>query len=246
MEKTYKTSWIAMVTFMSAVTTAPAKYTNRPLNGYVCSGNFYDNLTDISQHQCVHRCLSNGQCATLSYNPVSHYCLLGFEPCPSATLHPEFMLMVFRETERRDCIFWIPRNNDTTTDRVFTAMVGNPFRLGRLSEGDNQIPGFAKPGILYITDLILNQRRTVSEYDILVVSPSCSLAWLPYRSGDSLPEGSQQTGIMNGVAVYSIMVPDHKKGIQRFGLYVVGEVVGHYSFRGDIHTTTDMYILVHV
>ena len=66
MEKTYKISWIAMVTFLSAVTTAPAKYTNRPLNGYVCSDNFYDNLTDISQHQCVHRCLSNApHCPTI-------------------------------------------------------------------------------------------------------------------------------------------------------------------------------------
>ena len=107
-----------MIPFLSEATTATAKCTNRPLNGYVCSDNFYDNLTDMASHRCFHRCLSDPQCATLPYNPVGHYRLLGFEPCPLATLHPEFMLMIFRETERRDCISCISRNNDAITNTI--------------------------------------------------------------------------------------------------------------------------------
>ena len=245
--KTCKISWMAMITFLFAATTALAKYTNRPLNGYVCNDNFYEHRTDISQHQCLHRCLSNDQCATLSYNPVGNFCLLGSERCPSATLHPEFMLMVFRETERhQDCISWIPGNKETTTDRVLTATVGPPFRLARWSDGNNQLPGFSKTiGMMFFPDVNINQfRRIVGGYDVLVVSRSCTLAWVPYTAGKPLPDGAQQTGVLNGVAVYSIMVPDKRKKLQRFGSYVAGDVVGYQTLWGDIRNVTDVYILV--
>ena len=132
------------------------KYTNRPLNGQFCNGNFYENVTDMSQHWCLHRCLSNSQCATLSYNPVGYYCLLGYEACSSATLHPEFMLMVFRELEQLDCISCVPRDDASTTDRLLTTTVGPPYLLGLWREGNNQMPGFA-PSILVATDMKLKR-----------------------------------------------------------------------------------------
>ena len=238
--------WALVFVLLSKAAAPHTKYTNRPLNGYFCNANFLENATDVSQHQCVHRCLSNSQCTTLSYNPVGRYCLLASERCPSATLHPEFMLMVFRETERHpNCISWI-RRDEAATDRILTATMGHPYELGRLSEGNDQIPGFVRYGRLFIADLNTNRERWVREYSVLVVSPSCTLAWVPYKAGDSLPNGAQQAGVLNGVALYSIMVPLEEHGLQRFGFHVVGEGVGRYGSYGDIYTTTDMYILVPV
>ena len=57
--------------------------------------------------------------------------------------------------------------------------------------------------MLYVADLNLNKVIGVDEYDVLVVSPSCSLAWVPYKAGYSLPDAAQKTGFLNGVAVYS-------------------------------------------
>ena len=154
--------------------------------------------------------------------------------------------MVFRETERHpNCISWI-RSNEAAVDRIFTATMGYRYILGRLSEGNDQIPGFSRYGRLYIADLDIKRERWVSEFSVLVVSPSCTLAWVPYKAGDSLPDGAQQAGVLNGVAVYSIMVPLEEIGIQRFGFYVIGEDVGHYASYGDNYNTTDMYILVPV
>ena len=83
--------------------------------------------------------------------------------------------MVFRETEQLgNCISWIPRNEENITDRAVITAVGMPVLIGRLSEGNNQITGFATPlppihdGKLYVADLNLDQERAVSEYDVLV------------------------------------------------------------------------------
>ena len=104
---------------------------------------------------------------------------------------------------------WISRDEESATDWVFTTTVGMPVSVGRLRAGNNKITGFATPyppvhsGRLYVADLNLNKEIGFDEYDVLVVSPSCSLAWVPYKAGDSLPDGAQKTGFLNGVAVYS-------------------------------------------
>ena len=127
------------------------------------------------------------------------------------------MLMVFRATERhQDCTSWIPESEETTSDRLLTATVSIPYLLGRLSEGENQTTGVVGRGLLHITDLKLNRLKLVDEYDVLVVSASCSMAWVPYKAGDTLPYGALQTGVVSGVAVYSIMMPVEAFG-QRFG-----------------------------
>ena len=67
--------------------------------------------------------------------------------------------------------------------------------------------------------------------------------------GDDLPDGAQQTGVLNGVAVYSTMVFRKENDgvqVQRFGFYVAGDAVGYYVWYRVIHTPTVMYILVHV
>ena len=118
-----------------------------------------------------------------------------------------------------------------------------PRQLGRLNKSDNKIPEMDFNGKLLIADLSLNQVKSVEEYELLVVSPSCSLAWVPYKVGDPLPDGAQQTGILNGVAVYSMLVPIREWRFERFGFYVVGDIVGHYIWSGEIIGTLDMYIL---
>ena len=240
---------LAVVLFVSVTVTVVAKFTNRPLNGNFCNDTCYMNLTNTFQHQRLHRCLSNSQCATLSYNPVGRYCLLRSEPCPSATLHPQFMMMVFRETERHhDCISWIPKTGTTTDYRLFTSTAGYQYNLGRSLEEDNQITGFAYGMHLRIPDRESNRENLVDEYELLAVSPSCTLAWVPYNAGDTFPDGVLQTGLRNGVAVYSIMVPRVYRGnpYQRFGFYVAGEDVGYYTWHSNIHRPSEMYILVKV
>ena len=246
--------WTVMGTLLYAAAAAVTKYTNRPLNGFYCNESFYENVSDVSQHQCIHRCLSNSQCATLSYNPVGLYCLLSLETCLMATPHPEFMLMVFREMEHhRDCISWIPGNDENTTKRLLTTTERLPFRLGRSNEGSNQIPGLALPplpdvqlGMMFVADRNSKTGRWVFEYDVLAVSPSCTLAWVDYKATDALPDGAQQTGVVNRVAAYSIKVIREEFDLQTLGFYVAGDVAGYYWLFDDVAHATDMLILVRV
>ena len=248
----------ALFTFLSIPATAPVRYTNRPLNGYACFDNYFENLTDVPQSMCVHRCLSNQQCNTLSYNPVGSYCLLGSEPCPSAKRHPEFMLMVFRYKEHRDCISWIPKHEDNTTDRLVVSSMGIEIRVSRVNSENDLYPGFATPpvhrpgvasGIMAIATKT-GETRTFTTYDVLVVSTSCSLAWAPYKATERLPDRVVQTGFQGDVAVYSIMMPRDVMfygWMELFGFYVAGENVGYFpELQNGQTTTTEMYILVEV
>ena len=160
------------------------KFTRQPLNGYHCDIDYYANVKNILRHRCTELCIKDSQCWVLSYNAQNMYCLMGSEPCPSVVAHQHFSLMVFREKEDEYCVSWIqPLNNPVNWPRLVETLPGRntgfPGAVGRMKIGQNihlghiLQPRWARPGYFPIGGKEVSEPRN---YELLSVSPSCSLA----------------------------------------------------------------------
>ena len=230
------------------------KFTRQPLNGYHCNIEYYTNVTNLRRHRCTSLCIKDPQCWVLSYNHESSYCLMGSEPCTSAEVHPHFSLMVFREKEDETCVSWIPPLNDSAIPArlVETRPHLNPNHhaaLGRMTIGQNiylgtvLTPWAVRSGYFPIDG---NEVVEPTNYELLLVSPNCSIAWVPYTTGDMVPAAALKLGYVTGKGpTYSIRVYAADVNADKFGVYATGDSVAYYPHFGT-PSATEVLILTRV
>ena len=227
------------------------KYTNRPLNGYYCNNGHYTNVTAIQQHRCTNICIKDPQCLVLSFNAIRHYCLLNSRPCAIAHKHPEILLMIFRWDPDVHCSNWVPPPNDGVN--IPPRLVENDpsqkvhCAVGRIRVGANVHPGHVAHIVSSSAGFfIVDGVRVVenSNYELLSVSPNCTLAWFPYTAGEALPPGVLQSGYTENLGpTYSIRVWSSQFQVDLYGVYRIGDTDGYYVANTAL-TTKEMDILV--
>ena len=104
-----------------------------------------------------------------------------------------------------------------------------------------------KPGDAWFAPVWIEGELTVSQwpdYEIMSVSPFCTLAWVPYTAEDVLPRGAVEGGYLIGEGpTYSISV--YRAGALKFGEYAAGHSVAYYYYNG-VKTATEFDILVRI
>ena len=234
--------------FVMSTEICSRKYTKYPTQGYYCNSLCQVNVTNTLQHHCIHKCSADSQCRVLSYNTVHHYCLLGTEPCVVADEHPDFMLMVFRLSETEQCVSWETEN---IPKRMVGSLQHSPTGVVCRHRIAQEIhPGIGFPQTEENCHFTPPSRREElapwPDYELLSVSANCTLSWMPYAPGDILPTSAVKTGYITGVGhTYTARI--HRVDIDsfKFGVYVPGENVAHYSYFGD-KSATIFDILVQV
>ena len=223
------------------------KFTNRPLNGYHCITEYYANTTSIPRHRCTNLCTQDPQCRVLSYNPVTQSCLMGAEPCKAAEASAHSSLMVFREMEDESCVSWTPLLNDQPRLVGTGPHHARQAAVGRMGIGQNTYLGHInlpeRKGYFTIDN---SEVPEPTNFEVLSVSPSCSLAWMPYTTGDTVPAAALKLGYVTGVGhTYSIRVQRPDLNTDKFGVYAAGDAAAYYPFHGVI-SATEVDILVQV
>ena len=220
-------------------------YTNKPLDGYYCDGGYSTMDGNITQKLCTRACLISQVCATMAYNPVNGACLLAALPCVVARKQGEFMLMVFRKQEHVNCAVWVQDESGVIPGRILSlgdSHVGRVYNNGDLLVGNANQPGqnwntyIAREG----------QQIYFPTEDLLTVHPNCTMAWLPYNAGDSLPSKAVATGgLANGRRLYSSLsfhAPANKWVI---GTYAEGDTAAYYAYDGSNAVTLfDILVVV--
>ena len=168
----------------------------------------------------------------MSYNPVTSTCLLAEQPCVKAEKHDEFMLVIFREQEHVDCAVWVRDQQSVVPERLLNG--SHNTHVGRVFLGDDVVVGATtKPGDNWSTYMVrdgdvVNFRNN----DLLTVHPNCTMAWLPYKAGEVLPQKAIVTGILaNGRRIYSSA--SWRAGIWRIGSYTEGDTTAYYAHSGS-------------
>ena len=242
----FHSALILCVWFTSATPVCQQRYTNRPLNGFRCNGPNYASPRSVTQGSCVHACMASRSCSTMSYNPVSNTCLLAGQPCVKAEKHDDFMLMIFREQENVDCSVWVRDQSGVVPARM---LIGpDDAQVGRVTVGDELLVGQAyNPGQNWNTYIAKdgNQIYFPNE-DFLTVHANCTMAWLPYTAGDSVPHKAVVTGMLaDGRRLYSSLSWHTPCSCWRIGSYAEGDTAAYYAHSGS-NAVTDFDILVEV
>ena len=226
------------------------KYTNGPMNGYYCNIGHYANISTNNQLQCTDMCIRDPSC----YNVVHESCLLGSKPCAVAVQHSDFLLMVFRWDETIQCPHWFPPPNDGVN--LPSRLVENkpPYTVhvavGRIIQGTDIYPTHvAHVSSQAVGWAVLGVGNVVSEdinYDLLSVSPNCTLAWLPYSPGDRVPLRALPIGMLSDTGpTYSIRFRREDINADAYGVYIPGQSVGYSPHFGGT-SVTGIDILVKV
>ena len=239
--------WIFTVSFaLQIVPAGGVKYTHRPMNGYYCASAYMTNYTAIGHQSCVAHCITNPHCWVLAYNSRAKYCLLGTLPCAEAVAGDDFRMMTFRKHENISCIQWVWSDGTSYPSRtveqvhpLYQALARKPI------QGEIYI-GRSNPGLGKIFLARNGAAANYRDYYLLVVSESCSVAWVPYTAGMPLPRGTVEGGYLELFgATYCMRVWNTQAATYLYGYYAHSSGLGYYAYYGS-KTTTQMDVLVQI
>ena len=222
------------------------KFTKLPLYGYRCMDNS-NNVTEVSMYQtdrpqCVWKCLKMEMCRHLSHYHDTAQCILGLGECEFLTLSPGGSVNVFGPP-RGSCLHWGSRQE---YGRVPVAITGRS-QLARITTGDAVLVGAfdIDPGKFWANNvgvLVGPVYESDPDIEFLTVDPACSLPWMPYTAGESLPTEVITGGhLSDGSIAYVIRVTVND--FQQFGYYHAESELGYYA-RIDAISITSMEILL--
>ena len=226
--------WVRVLGYMNF-------YTNRPLNGFYCPGGLLKNISDIDQQLCTRHYLFHPACRVLSYNQRDRFCMLGEIPCNVAETHTAYMLMVFKPNLSGDCSIWKPKS-DPLPSRTIDTHLGGHRALCRKQIGSSILIGHGRPSEKAV---FVENGKIIKEHgsSVLTVGPSCSLAWMPYIAGSTLPENAVLCGYLNNIGpTYCARIWQSENKV-RFGYYPIGHAVAYYKFNGS-RASSEMDILI--
>ena len=146
------------------------------------------------------------------------------------------MLMVFRLSETEQCVSWETAN--IPKRMVESLKHSPPGAVCRHRIAQDVHPGLGFPQSQKYCHFTPPSHREElapwSDYELLSVSSNCTLAWMPYTPGDTLPTSAVQTGYITTVGhTYTARIHHTDTDSFKFGVYVPGESAAHYPYFGD-------------
>ena len=179
----------------------------------------------MDQARCVRVCLWLEECTMLMYNPWENICVLGSQPCVVAEPHSQLMTQIFRQQEDLECLVPTAVSEVGSGSRIVkqtaTASLARLDRDGNSYIGYSNTPNQNNFGYFAFTGGHFYQTK---DHVILVLSPWCSVAWLPYTVEEPIPLRAIVGGWWNGKPGYAVRATA-TSGLQKFQMYVVGHPV---------------------
>ena len=228
-----------------------SKITRPALTGFRCVTKVYHNFTGIQAHTCTYLCITRKECTIVNYNIQQNVCHLSNGPCIVLEADDAFQVKYLGLVYRSDCFRW--RTSSTFAD---SEMISSPnchpteniCYLGRLVSSSNVLPGkylHASGKVWTVFDgNEVNSVDGSSTKEILDVRPGCQLTWMPFSTGDPIPVGAVEGGLLanNGAILYVMRGPaETYTGI--FGYYDPKTPLGILPHKGTV-TVTEMELLV--
>ena len=202
----------------------------------------------IPLHHCKLYCIHSSQCIALNYNESDGTCTELLTPCVQTDNDPTMLYIMFNKREQRHCFTWIWRKR----------LLAKDTRLMYTTLGDVKVARIVYQAGFYPAYLSANGARcytgtgtqTLSSRnnncEVLVLSPNCTAAWVPYEAGQPIPTGAETAGpTMDGEATYTVMfAPNGNPDKYRIGYYTVANGYGTITYSNAHHYATTMKMLV--
>ena len=202
----------------------------------------------IPLHHCKLNCIHSSQCVALNYNESDGTCIELSSPCVQADKDPTMLYMMFNKREQRHCFTWIVRKHLMAKH---TRLLYNTFgdvKVARIIYQTGFYPAYLSANGARCYTGTGTQKLSSKKYvcEVLVLSPSCTAAWVPYEAGQPIPTGAKTAGpTMDGEATYPVMfAPNGNPDKYRIGYYTVANGYGTIIYSHALHYATTMKMLV--
>ena len=229
---------------ISLTSSCGPSYSNGELRGYYCDvlePLSHDNLTVNDFQACVRKCIHSAQCLAVNYPVRGGFCILLHELCTVASVDPNFIFMLFQNHTLNYCENWIDHYNGIVIpQRVI--MGWNRALVRGQQDGINFI-GHKVYGRTLANINIANTAQSMDIFQYLMVSPSCSAAWIPYSAGDQLPRGAVVADPHPDGPLYIMQIWRENENLYTYGYYNLSEGLTHFVHYG-VQSTATMEILV--
>ena len=223
-----------------------SQYTKRPLNGFYCPNGLLRNISGINQQLSTRHCLFHQACKVLSYNQNERFCVLGEIACSVADSDPNYMLMVFRPNISEDCSIWKPTSNPLSSRTVDRQDEENK-KLCCKNNGTNIYFGHCRTRDMIGKFVANGKLHKTTGTSVLTVNHFCTLAWISYISGSTLPENAIRCGqLTDEGSTYCTRIWQPGLGRMFFGYYSIGDRVAEYAFSKVVRESKSMEILIQV
>ena len=221
------------------------RFSHGYLDRYYCASDYFKTIPNISQYICTLLCMDPEACFVSAYHRQRHICFLGQKPCAIAEPREDYVMMVLRTGAEQECLVWNQWDRSSDLPRVVRSnfiqrSVARKVQGSTIHVGTMNAPA---PGNGYGYFAVNGMEKVYPDAEPLSVHPNCSLAWMPYTVGDSLPNRAVVTGNIEGREAYSIRTGS--SSTECFGVYLKEEAVGFY-IRDGYHRVLDFDILIRV
>ena len=169
------------------------------LSGYHCK--YSDVMTTLSlhAHQCNLLCIQKTMCSATNYNTSDHTCTLLHAPCSQAKGDATMIYNVFSGVVRECCVEWVDYSATVTVDERFVkAKTGADNRrrfVAQMAYSGNIYPCYMYPpqNRCYGTNGAMEFDSRRYPCQLLRVRDGCTVAFVSYTAGNTLPFGAVHT-----------------------------------------------------
>ena len=156
----------------------------------------------VEAHECIYHCIQSKFCSAFNYNHTDKACTRMINPCAMALSYPDVQYTVFAQLAANQCYEWVFYDSSVTDDvmedrTIHTDRAGQ--KVSRMQKDGNDIVGYLVHGLKncygwYVDRQIDSGSGLLCQY--LRVKEGCTLFWVPYIVGQSLPPRSVIGGTM--------------------------------------------------
>ena len=212
--------------------------------------NIFNNLTDITHHDCTHRCMTLQGCILVNYNMEQRYCSLSNEVCLEYIADYGFVVAYFGSKEAM-CVKWVSYTLYDYANAIVALncadLIYPNCALGRLKTPfGHLLPGnFFDSGIIPMIKTVFHTGVTTSgEKEVLNIQDGCRVIWVNYTAHEPLPVGAIVGGYMVGDGRNDLYVMRALfNGFHSFGYYNPVTALGYAVYTGG-HSVISMELLV--
>ena len=229
-------------------------------NGYYCRpDNRTVQLSHVPGHLCNHYCVSEFQCSMLSYHVNGGVCMVYTDICVEMMEDREQVssYILLNRPRNHRCISWLPYQGVIPDGERLVRRSDGKQVMARINYNNETLPGkFFIHNLNVKTVSLVNGpveviKSSDSAMEFLVVSDTCSVAWVPHVAGNPMPPGAVVGGWTSNstpliVAALWTTKTNNMNKKYSYGYYVPESQLGYVSVGGEVTTNTSVDIMVEI
>ena len=200
----------------------------------------------VPLHRCKLNCIQSLKCTAVNYNKSDGTCIEISAPRVLADNDLTMMYIMFNERVHKHCFTWVMRRELIAHHSREVYNRNGKATVARILYNSEFYPAYANSRGSYTATGIQLINTVDNVCEVLVLSPSCTTAWVPYEAGQPIPTRAETAGYTTeGEVTYPVMfAPNGEPDNYLIGCYTAANGYGMLTHTSARHFVSQMMMLV--